>query len=99
MLSNNYIKQLAAAATEVGGMLVLDCIASGCLWVDMRALGVDVIVSAPQKGWSGPPCAGFVLMSERARQAVQATASSSFALDLKKWSSIMDTYVQHAFPH
>ena len=92
MLSNDYIKQLAAATSEVGGLLVLDCIASGCLWVDMRALGVDVIVSAPQKGWSGPPCAGFVLMSDRARQSVQATTSNSFALDLKKWCSIMETY-------
>jgi aspartate aminotransferase-like enzyme len=92
MLSNEYIKQLAAAATEVGGMLVLDCIASGCMWVDMRALGVDVIVTAPQKGWSGPPCAGFVMMSERARQAVQSTTSNSFSIDLKKWCSIMETY-------
>ncbi len=92
MLSNEYIKQLAAAATEVGGMLVLDCIASGCIWVDMRALGVDVVVTAPQKGWSGPPCAGFVMMSERARQTVQATTSSSFSVDLKKWCSIMEAY-------
>jgi aspartate aminotransferase-like enzyme len=92
MLSNNYIKQLAAAASEVGGLLVLDCIASGCLWVDMRNLGVDVIVSAPQKGWSGPPCAGFVMMSERARRLVDASTSSSFTLDLKKWCSIMEAY-------
>lgn len=92
MLSNEYIKQLAAAAAEVGGMLVLDCIASGCMWVDMRALGVDIIVTAPQKGWSGPPCAGFVMMSERARQNVQATTSNSFSIDLKKWCSIMETY-------
>lgn len=92
MLSNDYIKQLAAAATEGGGMLVLDCIASGCMWVDMRALGVDVVITAPQKGWSGPPCAGFVMMSERARQRVQATTSNSFSIDLKKWCSIMETY-------
>jgi aspartate aminotransferase-like enzyme len=92
MLSEQYIKQLAAAAAEVGAMLVLDCIASGCMWVDMRALGVDVVITAPQKGWSGPPCAGFVMMSQRARRAVQATCSDSFSLDLKKWCSIMETY-------
>ena len=72
--------------------MVLDCIASGCMWVDMRALGVDVVVTAPQKGWSGPPCAGLVMMSERARQRVQATTSNSFSIDLKKWCSIMETY-------
>jgi aspartate aminotransferase-like enzyme len=92
MLSNEYIKQLAAAACEVGGMLVLDCIASGCMWVDMRALGVDVVVTAPQKGWSGPPCAGLVMMSERARLKVQATTSDSFSIDLKKWCGIMEAY-------
>ena len=72
--------------------MVLDCIASGCAWVDMAATGVDVLISAPQKGWSSQPCAGIVCLSDRARQAIDDTISDSFAIDLKKWLSIMETY-------
>jgi len=77
---------------EVGGLFVLDCIASGTLWVDMQATGVDVLISAPQKGWSGSPCCGFVMLSERARSAIEASTSTSYAIDLKKWLQIMETY-------
>jgi aspartate aminotransferase-like enzyme len=83
---------VAAAVHEHGGLFVLDCIASGAMWVDMQATGVDVIVSAPQKGWSGSPCCAFVMLGERARAAIDATSSSSFAADLKKWLQIMETY-------
>jgi aspartate aminotransferase-like enzyme len=76
----------------VGGLFVLDCIASGAMWVDMKATGVDLLVSAPQKGWTGSPGCAFVMMSERARKAIDATTSSSFACDLKKWLQIMETY-------
>ncbi len=72
--------------------MVLDCIASGCVWVDLRALGVDVLVSAPQKGWSATPCAGLVMMSERALKRLENTESDSFAIDLKKWRDIMTAY-------
>ncbi len=92
ILPDDYITALAAAAHEVGALLVLDCIASGCAWVDMRATGVDVLISAPQKGWSSTPAAGLVMLSERARARVEATNSSSFAIDLKKWLSIMKAY-------
>ena len=92
ILPDNYIKALADAAHDVGAILVLDCIASGCIWVDMKATGVDVLISAPQKGWSASPSAGLVMLSERARARVDATTSSSFAIDLKKWLSIMQTY-------
>ena len=71
---------------------MLDCIASGCMWVDMQATGVDIIISAPQKGWSGPPCCGLVMLNERANAKLQETDSNSFAIDLKKWSQIMDAY-------
>jgi len=71
---------------------VLDCIASGAIWVDMQAVGIDILVSAPQKGWSGSPCCAFVMLGERARQAIDGTTSSSFAADLKKWLQIMETY-------
>ena len=71
---------------------MLDCIASGCVWVDMQAIGVDVLISAPQKGWSASPSAGLVMLSDRARARVDGTASSSFALDLKKWLAIMEAY-------
>ena len=92
ILPDSYIKALADAAHDVGAILVLDCIASGCIWVDMKATGVDVLISAPQKGWSASPSAGLVMLSDRAKIRVDATTSSSFAIDLKKWLSIMQTY-------
>ena len=92
MLPDDYLRAVADAVHEVGGLFVLDCIASGAMWVDMEATGVDVLVSAPQKGWSGSPCCAFVMLSERARTAIDGTTSTSFALDLKKWLQIMETY-------
>jgi aspartate aminotransferase-like enzyme len=92
ILPDAYLKTVADAVHEVGGLMVLDCIASGAMWVDMQATGVDVLVSAPQKGWSGSPCCAMVCLSERARTAIDATTSTSFACDLKKWLQIMETY-------
>lgn len=92
ILPDDYIAALAGAAHEVGALMVLDCIASGCAWVDMKATGVDVLISAPQKGWSSTPCAGLVMLSERALARMEATESSSFAADLKKWRAIMAAY-------
>ncbi len=92
ILPDDYITQMAAAAHEVGALMVLDCIASGCIWVDMAATGVDVLISAPQKGWSASPSAGLVMMSAAAVTRLEATVSDSFALDLKKWRSIMAAY-------
>ena len=96
VLPDDYLKAVADAAHEVGGLFVLDCIASGALWVDMKATGVDVLVSAPQKGWTGSPCCAFVMLSERARSAIDGTTSTSFAMDLKKWLSVMETYEKGA---
>lgn len=92
ILPDEYITRMAAAAHEVGALMVLDCIASGCVWVDMKATGVDVLISAPQKGWSATPCAGLVMMSERALARMEETTSDSFAVDLKKWHQIMLAY-------
>ncbi len=92
VLPDAYLRAVSQAVHEVGGMLVLDCVASGALWVDMQDLGVDVLLSAPQKGWSGSPCCAFVLLGERARQQIEDTTSSSFAADLKKWMQIMAAY-------
>ena len=92
LLPDDYLRALAAVVHEVGGLFVLDCIASGTLWVDMRALGVDVLISAPQKSWSGPPCAGLVMLGERATERLAQTTSSSFACDLGKWRQIMAAY-------
>ncbi len=92
ILPNDYISALAEAVHAAGGLLVLDCVASGTVWIDMQALGVDVLVSAPQKGWSASPCAGLVMLSEKAREVIETTTSSSFAADLKKWLQIMETY-------
>lgn len=92
LLPDTYLKALADAVHEVGGLFVLDCIASGTVWVDMGALGVDVLISAPQKGWSASPCSGLVMLSPAALARVRATRSSSFAADLKKWLEIMEAY-------
>ncbi|NPD19688.1 aminotransferase class V-fold PLP-dependent enzyme [Alterinioella nitratireducens] len=92
ILPDAYIKALAAAAHEVGALMVLDCIASGCAWVDMKETGVDVLISAPQKGWSSTPCAGLVMMSERALARLEETTSDSFSADLGKWRAIMAAY-------
>jgi aspartate aminotransferase-like enzyme len=92
VLPDDYISRVGQAVHQVGGLFVLDCIASGALWVDMRALNVDVLISAPQKGWSGTPCAGLVMLSEQARARIGETKSTSFALDLRKWLDIMEAY-------
>ncbi|KUJ85674.1 class V aminotransferase [Ruegeria marisrubri] len=92
ILPDDYVSAMAEAAHEVGALMVLDCIASGCVWVDMKATGVDVLISAPQKGWSASPCAGLVMLSERAEKRLEETTSDSFALDLKKWRQIMQAY-------
>ena len=92
ILPDDYIARVAAATHAVGGLFVLDCIASGCMWVDMKALGVDVLISAPQKGWSSTPCAGIVMLNDAARAAADAGPVTSFAADLKKWLSITDAY-------
>ena len=92
ILPDEYIAAMATAAHEVGALMVLDCIASGCVWVDMKALGVDVLVSAPQKGWSASPSAGLVMMSDKALKRLGETTSDSFAIDLGKWYSIMQAY-------
>ena len=99
ILPDAYVKAIAEAAHEVGALFVLDCVASGCVWVDMRALGVDVLISAPQKGWSASPCAGLVMLSEAALAAARAGKSTSFAIDLGKWNSIMEAYLNggHAY--
>lgn len=92
LLPDDYLQKIADAIHDEGGLLVLDCIASGTLWVDMQDVGVDVLVSAPQKGWSGSPCCGMVMLSRQAREIIEETTSTSFACDLKKWLSIMETY-------
>ncbi|KRW94547.1 aminotransferase class V-fold PLP-dependent enzyme [Paracoccus sp. MKU1] len=92
ILPDAYIKALADAAHEVGAIMVLDCIASGAIWVDMRETGVDVLISAPQKGWSASPSAGMVMLSPRGIERLETTVSDSFALDLKKWRAIMKAY-------
>ena len=92
ILPDDYLRAVADAIHDVGGLFVLDCIASGCAWVDMKATGVDVLISAPQKGWSASPSAGIVMMNEAALAKVKATQSTSFAIDLGKWLSIMEAY-------
>ena len=92
ILPDSYLKAVADAVHAVGGLFVLDCIASGAIWVDMQATGVDVLISAPQKGWSGSPCCGMVMMNDAALAKVNATTSNSFAVDLKKWLQIMQAY-------
>ncbi|MBK7898509.1 MAG: alanine--glyoxylate aminotransferase family protein [Azonexus sp.] len=92
ILPDTYLKAVGAAVREVGGLFVLDCVASGTVWVDVADKNVDVLISAPQKGWSGSPCCALVVLGERARERIDATTSTSFACDLKKWLQIMETF-------
>jgi aspartate aminotransferase-like enzyme len=92
ILPDDYLCRVANAVHAEGGLFVLDCVASGAMWVDMRATGVDVLISAPQKGWSSSPCCAMVMLSERARKAIEQTSSTSYACDLKKWLQVMETY-------
>lgn len=92
ILPDEYIQQVAAAAHEVGALFVLDCIASGTVWVDMKATGVDILISAPQKGWSASPSAALIMLNDRALKELEKTTSNSFACDLKKWHQIMQAY-------
>ncbi len=92
LLPEDYVTQLASAVHSVGGILVLDCIASGAMWIDMKKTGVDVLISAPQKGWSSSPCCGLVMMNDTALTLVEQSESSSFACDLKQWLKIMQAY-------
>ena len=99
ILPDDYLRTIADAAHAVGALFVLDCVASGAMWVNMQDTGVDVLISAPQKGWSSSPCCAMVMLSERARQAIEGTTSSSFSCDLKKWMLIAEGYEkgQHAY--
>ena len=99
ILPDDYLRTVSDAAHEVGALFVLDCVASGAMWVDMEKTGVDVLISAPQKGWSGSPCCAMVMLSARAREAIEGTTSSSFSCDLKKWMQIAEGYEkgQHAY--
>ena len=92
ILTEDYIKALSEAVHSVGGLLVIDCIASGCVWLDMKELGIDVLISAPQKGWSSTPCAGLVMLSDAAIKKVENTESNCFSLDLKQWLTVMRAY-------
>ena len=92
ILPDDYLRAVADAVHGVGGLFVLDCIASGTIWVDMAANGVDMLISAPQKGWSGSPCCALVMLGARARTLIDSTTSSSFACDLRKWMQIMEAY-------
>ncbi|MFI8553577.1 aminotransferase class V-fold PLP-dependent enzyme [Psychrobacter sp. NPDC077938] len=92
ILSDDYIKALSEAVHSVGGLLVIDCIASGCVWLDMKSLGIDILISAPQKGWSSTPGAGLVMLSDAAVKKVDSTESDSFSIDLKQWLNIMRAY-------
>lgn len=92
LLPDAYLRAVADAVHAVGGMFVLDCIASGAVWVDMQATGVDVLISAPQKGWSASPCCALVMLGPVARERIEATTSTSFACDLRKWLQIMEAY-------
>ena len=98
-LPDDYVRAVSAATHAVGGLMVLDCIASGALWLDMAELGVDVLISAPQKGWSGSPCAGYVMLSAAGRKRVMATTSTSFAVDLQKWLTITEAYTKGQTPY
>lgn len=92
ILPDDYLRKVADAVHAEGGLFVLDCIASGTIWVDMKALGVDILISAPQKGWTASACCGLVMLGDTARERIGDTVSTSFAADLRKWLQIMQAY-------
>lgn len=92
ILPDEYIRSIAAAVHSVGGMFVLDCIASGAIWIDMKDCGVDILISAPQKGWSASPAFGMVMLSSDAAEKINETKSTSYSCDLLKWLQIMQAY-------
>ncbi len=92
LLTDDYLRAVGGAVREVGGLFVVDAIASGAVWLDMAALGIDVLVAAPQKSWSGSPCCAFVMLGERARAAIESTRGTSFAADLRRWLQVMEAY-------
>jgi len=92
ILPDDYLKAVGEAVRSVNGIFVLDCIASGAMWVDMKACNVDVLISAPQKGWSSSPCCALIALGERGRERIESTQSTSFSMDLKKWLQIMEAY-------
>jgi aspartate aminotransferase-like enzyme len=94
ILPDDYLKAVGEAVQSVNGLFVLDCIASGAMWVDMKACNVDVLITAPQKGWSSSPCCALIAMGDRARERIESTQSSSFSMDLKKWLQIMEAYLK-----
>ncbi len=99
ILPEDYLRAIADAVHAHGGLFVLDCIASGAVWVDMAAAGVDVLISAPQKGWSSSPCGGLVMLNARAREMLETTTSSSFACNLRQWLQIMEAYEKGGFAY
>jgi len=96
ILPDDYLKAVAEAVHTAGGIFVLDCIASGAIWVDMEKCGVDILISAPQKGWSASPCCALVMLNQRALERIETSTSTSFACDLKKWLQIMQAYEKGA---
>jgi aspartate aminotransferase-like enzyme len=92
ILPDDYLRAIAEAVQRVDGLFVVDCVASGAMWLDMAAIGIDVLISAPQKGWSASPCCGLVMLSDRARERIESTQSSSYSCDLRKWLQIMEAY-------
>jgi len=101
VLSDDYVRSLAAATHDAcpDAIFVLDCIASGNRWTDMQALGVDVLITAPQKGWTGPACVGIAMMGERAceimaKQNAVSPKGHSFSCNLAKWAGVADAYAQ-----
>jgi len=97
ILPDEYVTRAAAAMHKIGGLMVLDCIASGTVWIDMEKIGVDALITAPQKGWTGPACVGVVMLSARGVEATRASTSSSFCCDLRKWLELMDSYEAGGF--
>ena len=99
ILPREYVRAVGDAVHEHGGLFVLDCVASGTVWIDMRDCAVDVLLTAPQKGWSAPPSAALVMLGETALERIGLTRSTSFAGDLAKWLQVMHAYEQggHAY--
>ena len=99
IIPDEYIKGIGEATKSIGGLFVLDCVASGSLFVDMEILGIDLLLTAPQKGWSSTPCAGVIMLNKNAREKIKKTTSSSYSCDLHKWLTVMESYEDNNYTY
>jgi len=78
----NPLPRLAQVAREADRLVLVDGVSSiSSIPIETDAWGVDVAVSASQKGWMSPPGIAFVSVSARAWERQREARSPRFYLD------------------